>query len=346
LSSGWTGRVGGIKNAHNKIQGRDTVAIFFTGGTIAMKLGRGSKGVVPEVQFQSLVDQLEPFQKDVHLKAIHWADLPSPHMTPERMFQLARDVEKVLQEPHINGAVIVHGTDVMEETAFMMDLVIDSPKPVVLTGAMRYHNEPGYDGLRNLLYSVRACQAPESLNMGAMVLMTDRLYAAREVTKVHSINVDAFESPGLGPLGFVEGDELHFVRSRTDRAHFRVENIEPNVDLVKLCTGMDDRFIRCSLEHGVAGLVIEALGSGNVPPGVVRAIEETVEQGIPVVLTTRCIRGGAWPIYGYPGGGKSLHKKGVIMAGRLSGQKARIQLMVALAKTRDLQQIRELFEST
>jgi L-asparaginase len=333
-----------MKNANNKIQEGGTVAIFFTGGTIAMKLGRGSKGVVPEVQFQSLVDQLAPFQRDVHFKAIHWADLPSPHMTPERMFQLAIDVEKVLKEPHIDGAVVVHGTDVMEETAFMMDLVIDSPKPVVLTGAMRYHNEPGYDGLRNLLYSVRACQAPESLHMGAMILMTDRLYAAREVTKVHSINVDAFDAPGLGPLGFVEGEKFHFVRRRTDRAHFRVEGIEPNVDLVKLCTGMDDRFIRCSLKHGVAGLVIEALGSGNVHPGVVQAIEETIEQGIPVVMTTRCIRGGAWPIYGYPGGGRSLHKKGVIMAGRLSGQKARIQLMVALAKTRDMQQIRELFE--
>ena len=334
-----------MENAHNKVQGEGTIAIFFTGGTIAMKLGRGSQGVVPEVQFQSLVDQLKPFQRDVHLKIINWADLPSPHITPERMFRLAKDVEEVLQEQHINGAVVVHGTDVMEETAFMMDLVIDSPKPVVLTGAMRYHNEPGYDGLRNLLYSVRACQAPESLHMGAMVLMTDRLYAAREVTKVHSINVDAFDAPGLGPLGFVEGDQLHFVRSRSGRTHFRVNSIEPNVDLIKLCTGMDDRFIRCSLEHGVAGLVIEALGSGNVPPRVVQAIEETVEQGIPVVLTTRCIQGGAWPIYGYPGGGRSLHKKGVIMAGRLSGQKARIQLMVALAKTRDLQQIRELFES-
>jgi L-asparaginase len=334
-----------MKSAHNKIKGRDTVAIFFTGGTIAMKLGRGSKGVVPEVQFQSLVDQLMPFQKDVRFKAIHWADLPSPHMTPERMFQLAVDVEKVLQEPHINGAVVVHGTDVMEETAYMMDLVIDSPKPVVLTGAMRYHNEPGYDGLRNLLYSVRACQAPESLHMGTMILMTDRLYAAREVTKVHSINVDAFDAPGLGPLGFVEGERFRFVRRRTDRVHFPVERIEPNVDLIKLYTGMDDRFIRCSLEHGVSGLVIEALGSGNVPPGVVQAIEETVEQGIPVVATTRCIRGGAWPIYGYPGGGRSLHKKGVIMAGRLSGQKARIQLMVVLAKTHDMQQIKELFGS-
>ena len=333
-----------MKNVNNKIQEGGTVAIFFTGGTIAMKLGNGSKGVVPEVQFQSLVDQLTPYQSDVHFKAIHWADLPSPHMTPERMFQLAIDVEKVLKAPYIDGAVVVHGTDVMEETAFMMDLVIASPKPVVLTGAMRYQNEPGYDGLRNLLYSVRACQAPESLHMGAMILMTDRLYAAREVTKVHSINVDAFDSPGLGPLGFVEGEKFRFVRRRTDRTHFRVKGIEPNVDLVKLCTGMDDRFIRCSLKNGVAGLVIEALGSGNAPPGVLQAIEETVEQGIPVVMTTRCIRGGAWPIYGYPGGGRSLHKKGVIMAGRLSGQKARIQLMLALAKTRDMQQVRALFE--
>lgn len=334
-----------MKRAKTEVPEDGTIAIFFTGGTIAMELGRGSQGVVPEVQFKSLMGQLKPFLRDVHLRPIHWADMPSPHMTPACMFQLARDVEEVLQKTQINGAVVVHGTDVMEETAFMMDLVIDSPKPVVFTGAMRYHNEPGYDGLRNLLYSVRACQDPESLHMGAMVLMTDRLYAAREVTKVHSINVDSFDAPGLGPLGFVEGDRLHFIRRPTDRTHIRVESLVLNVDLVKLFTGMDDRFIRCSREHGVAGLVLEALGSGNVPPGVIQAIEETVEQGIPVVLTSRCVQGGAWPIYGYPGGGHSLHKKGVIMAGRLSGQKARIQLMVALAKTRNLQQIRELFEN-
>ncbi len=334
-----------MQNARVKAAKEDTVAVFFTGGTISMRLIQVPQGVVPEVQFQSLMDQLKPLISDVNLKPVNWADRPSPHMTPDHMFQLAKDVEETLKESSIHGAVLVHGTDVMEETAFMLDLVMDSPKPVVLTGAMRYYGEPGYDGLRNLLYSIRVCKAQESLRLGVVVLMTDRLYAAKEVTKINSINVDAFGAPGLGPLGFIEGDQLQIIRYPRKRTILDVKRIEPNVDLIKLSTGMDDRFIRCSLDHRVAGLVLEGFGMGNVPPGVIPAIEDTIDQGTPVVLASRCIQGGVWPVYGYPGGGRRLRDKGVIMAGRLIGQKARIKLMVALAKTRDIHELRKIFES-
>lgn len=324
---------------------KNTVVLFFTGGTFAMNLGGYCQGVIPKINFVNLIDLLKSLIPDIEIRVIHWSDMPSPHMTPEQMFQLAKDVEKTLEDPSVTGVVIVHGTDVMEETAFMIDLVVNAPNPIILTGAMRYYDEPGFDGLRNLVYSIKACQNISSFNLGVIVLMADRLFSAREVIKIHSTNVDAFDSPGKGPLGFFAGDHLQIIRLPKQRKTFRVEHIEPNVDLIKLYTGMDAHLIHCSRQNKVSGLVLEGFGSGNIPPKIVPAVEEMIELRIPVVLTSRCIQGGAWPIYGYPGGGKDLYHKGVILASQLSGQKARIQLMVALAKTRDLKELRNIFES-
>jgi len=290
------------------------------------------------------VDHLKTLIPGVDLRPMDWSEKPSPHLTPQDMFRLAKDVDKVLAEPQVSGAVVVHGTDVMEETAFMMDLTLTSPKPVVLTGAMRYHDEPGYDGLRNLLYATRACLTGEAVGLGVMILMADRFFAAAEATKVNSINVDSFDAPGHGPLGLVEGDELHFIRRPVRPKPIPAESIETNVDLIKMTIGADDRFVRTSLEHGAAGLVAVAFGAGNLPPKTVGALEEAVAAGLPVVVTSRCPMGGAWPIYGYPGGGRDLAKKGMILGGRLKGEKAQIKLMVGLGSTRDPARIRNLFE--
>lgn len=304
----------------------------------------GQAGVVPGVGTGLLVDHLRGLIPGVELRAVDWSEKPSPHLTPEDMFRLARDVDQVLAENQVRGAVVVHGTDVMEETAFMMDLTLTSPKPAILTGAMRYHDEPGYDGVRNLLYATRACLTEEAQGRGVMILMADRFFAAAEATKVNSINVDPFQAPGHGPMGLVEGDELHFIRRPLRQPPILTEAIEPNVDLIKLTVGADDRFVRTSLERGAAGLVAVAFGAGNLPPGVVPALEEAVAAKVPVVVTSRCPTGGAWPIYGYPGGGRDLARKGMILGGRLKGEKAQIKLMVGLGSTRDPDRIRKLFE--
>ena len=325
-------------------EGAARVKIFFTGGTIAMSPAPGSGGVVPGVKATTLVEHLQGLLPGVEIGPVEWSDLPSPHMGPREMFRLAKEVEESLRDPGVAGAVVVHGTDVLEETAFMMDLVVDSEKPVILTGAMRYHDEPGYDGVRNLLYAVRGCLAREAQGMGAMVLMADRLFAAAEVTKVNSINVDSFDAPGHGPVGLVEGDELHFIRRPQRQERIPAREIEPNVDLILMSPGSDGRFVRCALERNAAGIVVVAFGAGNVPPGVVPALEEAIHLGIPVVVTSRCAKGGAWPIYGYAGGGRDLARKGMILGGRLPGEKARIKLVVGLGLSREADWIRDLFE--
>jgi L-asparaginase len=318
------------------------VAVFFTGGTLGMRGRPGEGDVAPAGAFDQLMAALAPSIPGVSLTPVAWADVPSSNMTPERMFALGRDVEAMLAEDDVCGAVVAHGTDVMEETAYMLDLTVDSDKPVVVTGSMRSLDELGYDGLRNLYCAVLAClECPPGA--GVVVLMSDRLYAASEVAKTHSMAIDAFDAPGLGPLGSVAGEVLHLSRWPARQKVLKTSAIEPNVDLISLCPGMDGRFIACARENGAAGLVVEGFGAGNVPPAVADALEPLLAEGLPVVLTSRCIQGGVWPIYGYHGGAGEMARKGIILGGALPGNKARIKLMVALGLTRELAAIRSLF---
>jgi len=312
-----------------------------------MSPSEGVHGVAPGGNFEKLLNQLAPQAENVRLRPLLWSDKPSPHMTPQDMFRLAKEVEETLIQPQVLGAVILHGTDVLAESAYMCDLVIDSDKPVVLTGSMRYYSESGYDGIRNFINALRAVLLPIPKGTGSCVLMTDRLFTAREAVKVNSLNVDAFESREAGIVGYVAGESVILAGCplhHAPRRRIRPEFIEPKVALITSYTGMDRLLIDHAVSFGNKGIVIEGFGAGNVPPGVVPALEDCLERGIPVVLATRCIEGGVWPIYGYPGGGADLQGKGVILCGRLGGPKARVRLMCALGLTRDLDEVRDMFE--
>lgn len=322
------------------------IVVFFTGGTIGMSPAEGVIGVAPNDNFAELLNQFKPQEADVTLRPVLWSDKPSPHMTPDDMFRLAVEIEAALTEPSVAGAVVLHGTDTLAETAYMCDLIINSNKPVILTGSMRYYSESGYDGIRNLANTVRACLLPLPPGIGACILMTDRIFAAREAVKVNSLNVDAFESREAGVVGYVAGESVILARRHstpTPRRGLHPKAIETNVVLLTAYTGMNRSLIDHVRTIGSKGIVIEGFGAGNVPPTMVEAIEECISEGIPVVLATRCIEGGVWPIYGYPGGGADLENKGVIPCGRLGGPKARIRLMCALGLTSDLEEIREIF---
>lgn len=323
------------------------IAVFFTGGTIGMTPAKGTRGVAPGGNFHKLLNQLAPQRPGVTLRPVAWSDKPSPHMTPADMLRLAREVEQALARPETLGAVVLHGTDVLVETAYLCDMVIDSDKPVILTGSMRYYSESGYDGIRNLINAVRACLLPLPPGTGACVLMTDRLFAAREAVKVNSLNVDAFESREGGIVGYVAGESViladralaHAPRPRLNPAH-----MDARVPLLTAYTGMDRSLIDHLVSQEIQGLVVEGFGAGNVPPAIVPALEECLGRSIPVVLATRCIEGGVWPIYGYPGGGADLAGRGVILCGRLGGPKARLRLICALGTTSDPDTIRALFD--
>ena len=326
------------------------VAVFFTGGTITMAPRDRSRGVVPASVFDSFLKGLRPHLQDVNLAPIRWSDLPSPHMTPAHMFRLAKDVDRALADPETAGAIVVHGTDVLVESAYMAEMVLSSSKPAVFTGAMRYYSETGYDGIRNLLNGLKACLLPLPPQAGVVLLMNDRLFSARDVAKINSMNVDAFEAPEGGPVAYVAGEDIQLSRGITAtkkprRPVIETDAIDADVVLVSCYTGMRADSVDHHLENGATGIVIEGFGAGNVPPGIVPPLAAAVRKGIPVVLTTRCPEGGVSPIYAYPGGGADLASKGVILAGRLDGPKARIKLMLALGAGMDPKRIGKMFEN-
>lgn len=316
------------------------ILIITTGGTIAMKYD-AEKGVIPSSE---LIDFLKTFPKldsvatiDIH----EFSNLPSPFITAEKMFELSQFVD--LKIIDYDGVVITHGTDTLEETAYMLDLTLTTRKPVVLTAAMRSGDELGLDGPRNIIGAVRVAANLNSIDKGVLVVMNDEINAARDVVKVDTGRVDSFESPGYGVLGFVDSDDIIYHRQSIYRESVWTDHIEPNVDLIKAVAGMDDRFLKASLNAQAKGVVIEAFGRGNIPPYLLPAIDELISNNIIVVVVSRAYTGRVLPEYGYEGGGKDLVAHGVILGGDLRGPKARIKLMCLLGKYKNPELAKKIF---
>jgi L-asparaginase len=209
---------------------------------------------------------------------------------------------------------------------------------------MRNASELGWDGPPNLISAVRAAVDPSTRGLGVLVVMNDEINAASEATKTHTEAIDTFRSPDYGPLGVVDRDRVVVTRRPLARVHIPASGGLPDVALVKMASGMDGRMIRAAVATGAQGLVVEALGRGNVPPETVPALGEALAAGLPVVVTSRCLRGRVLDTYGYPGGGRELRKMGCLLAGSLPGQKARIRLMLALAASKQPGEVAEYFE--
>lgn len=305
------------------------VIVLTTGGTIAMKLDP-AHGIVPAVSGEDLVASVPGLREACPIEVMEFSNIPSPHMTPKRMFELGNKVEELLRHEDILGVVITHGTDTLEETAYLLDLVHNSEKPVCLTGAMRSAAEISPDGPVNLLCAVRTAASSEARGKGVLVVMNEEIHAAREVVKSHSANTETFVSPFWGPLGYVDPDRVVFRRNTLGRQSIRPPELVEDVHLIKLASGSDSLLIDFLVERNVRGLVLEAFGRGNVPPAALPGIRRAVEKGIPVVITTRTIAGRVLDVYGYEGGAKTVLEAGGILGGETSGPKARLKLMLAL----------------
>lgn len=305
------------------------VMILTTGGTIAMKLDP-AHGIVPAVGGEDLVDSVPGLREACPIEVLEFSNIPSPHMTPKRMFELGNKVEELLRHEDILGVVITHGTDTLEETAYLLDLVHNSEKPVCLTGAMRSAAEISPDGPVNLLCAVRTAASPEAQDKGVLVVMNEEIHAAREVVKSHSANTETFVSPFWGPLGYVDPDRVVFRRNTLGRQSIRPPELVEDVHLIKLASGSDSLLIDFLVERKVKGIVLEGFGRGNVPPAALPGIRRAVGEGIPVVITTRTIAGRVLDVYGYEGGAKTVLEAGGILGGETSGPKARLKLMLAL----------------
>jgi len=314
------------------------ILIITTGGTIAMKK-MGEAGVLPNNEFIELIRSFPQINTLADIFVYEFANIPSPHMTPELMFRLSSTVDEMMEK--YDGFVITHGTDTLEETAYFLHLSLRTRKPVVFTAAMRSGSELGLDGPRNIVNSVRVACDDSSIDKGVLVVMNDEIHAARDVTKFDTGKVNTFTSPGYGYLGIVDSDKIIYYRETIIRENIWTDRIERNVDLITTAAGMDGRFIDASVRNGAKGIVIEALGRGNVPPTMIESIKEAISKGIVLVVVSRTITGRVLPEYGYDGGGLHLKKLGVKLGYDLRGPKARIALMLLLGKYNNFREIPE-----
>ncbi len=262
--------------------------------------------------------------------------IDSSLMTPQKMLEIARRIRALAREDRdLSGFVVTHGTDTMEESAYLVDLLYGGERPVVFTGAQRDATDRDADGPRNLLDAVRIAVSPAARGAGVVVAMAGRIDAARDATKVHTTALAAFSSLERGRLGEVEGEAIRFFRYRPRPDNLtRTDSVEQSVVLVKMAAGMDGSLLRAAREAGARGIVLEAFGLGNANREALAEVERSVSAGIPVVVVSRVPSGSVAPVYG-DGGGHDLKRAGAIFGGNLSGQKARILLMVALAACRE-----------
>ena len=320
------------------------VAIIFTGGTISMRIDESTGGAVPYLSGYELIE-LVPSLKDLaELEVYDFGKYPGPHMTLDLMMQLKDTVIKYLNRDDITGVVITHGTDTLEETAYLLDLTINSSKPVVLTGSMKNTSEPDWDGERNLIDSIIVALSENCKDLGVMVCMNGEINAASEVSKIYSDEIESFKSLDFGSLGFVSKNRVIINRLPRKREYIPSNKIEKDIDIILVHADMSDKFFKFSADSGAKGLVVEALGVGNVPPRAYDGIKYVREKGIPVVLTSRCPAGETMDIYSYYGAGKWLKKIGVIFADYLNGQKAKIKLGLLLGMNCNEDELRKWFE--
>ncbi len=306
-------------------------ACFATGGTIAMKLDPVTRAAVPALSGDDLLASVPAIARVARLELGELFKLPSDYMGPSRWLALHQAVSAALAREEIAGAIVSHGTDTLEETAWFLDLTIASAKPVVLTGAQRNASFPDSDGPRNLLNAARVCVAPEARGMGTLVVLNGQVNAAREATKTHTADVESFKSGDHGWLGSVDDDRLVMSRAPLRRQHVPLVAAElPRVEIVPMYAGADGTLLRAAVAAGAAGIVVAALGFGNVNRELFVAIREALAAGVVVVIATQVPNGRVRPAYGFEGGGGTLAAAGAVLADNLGARKARILLMLAL----------------
>ncbi|HDK3708062.1 TPA: asparaginase [Staphylococcus aureus] len=316
--------------------------VIHTGGTISMSQDQSNKVVTNDINPISLhqdvinqyaqIDELNPF------------NVPSPHMTIQHVKQLKDIILEAVTNKYYDGFVITHGTDTLEETAFLLDLILGIEQPVVITGAMRSSNEIGSDGLYNYISAIRVASDEKARHKGVMVVFNDEIHTARNVTKTHMSNTNTFQSPNHGPLGVLTKDRVQFHHMPYRQQALENVNEKLNVPLVKAYMGMPGDIFSFYSREGIDGMVIEALGQGNMPPSALEGIQQLVSLNIPIVLVSRSFNGIVSPTYAYDGGGYQLAQQGFIFSNGLNGPKARLKLLVALSNNLDKAEIKSYFE--
>ncbi|RKD88912.1 asparaginase [Halopiger aswanensis] len=317
------------------------VRVLSTGGTIAST--DGPDGATPSKDGDDLVDAVPELEDVATLDVESVCDELSFHLSFGDVASMARAVERAADDG-VDGVVITHGTDTMEESAYYLDLVVDAEIPVVFTGAQRPADRPGADGPANLLQAVRVA-GDDRFGDGVYIAFGNLVHAARWVTKARAGRPEAYASPDAGPVAEITADGLALRREpRSESVSIPALETTARVEVVTSGLGVDGRQLERAVADGVDGIVLAASGIGNTTPELGDAVADAVADGIPVVVATRCYDGAVGARYGGPGGSQTLRDHGTIPAGELPPWKARIKLGLALSAFDEHEAVRQTFE--
>ncbi len=336
-----------IQNGFSQEKKLPKVIILATGGTIAGsgESSTGSSYTSGKVTIESMIDAVPNIRKLADLSGEQISNVGSQDMSVKIWLDLANRINELLAGD-VDGIVITHGTDTQEETAYFLNLVVKSNKPVVLTGSMRPSTALSAEGPLNLYNAVAVAASPESKDHGVMVVMNDKIFGAHSVTKMNTTNVETFEAPMHGQLGDVNFGEVTFYHYphglNTTKSRFSADGIKslPRVDIVYGCADMSPDLIDIMVKAGAKGIVVAGVGDGNMTTATLEAAKRATEKGIPVVRSAR-VPTGAVLIHGEV----DDEKYGTIASDELNPQKARILLMLALQqdKNRTREELQQLF---
>lgn len=311
------------------------VTVISTGGTIASTDSSDGGGAAPELTAENLVEAVPGLEETVDIETYDFSNVPSPHFTIEQMYELVELIRELDDDPDIDGLVVTQGTDILEESAYFVDLCYHGATPVAFTGAMRNPSLASPDGSANLLASVQTVRSDEAAKAGVVVVFNDRVHAARDVTKTNSMNVDTFRSPEFGPLAVRDENRVTWRRS--------TEGEEPTFDpdpdrltndvfAVTVTADMPDAAVSSAADS--AALCLAATGAGHIPPTIIPPLESLRDRSVPIVATTRCPEGRlARDTYGFRGSEATLRDLDCYYSER-NLQKTRIKTIVALAADR------------
>lgn len=317
------------------------VVVLTTGGTISTRDVDGS-GATPTLRGQDLLREIPRLGDIAEVSVEELAFIPGAHMTLDLIRQMSERSSAILARRDVDGVVVTHGTDTLEESAYLIYLTVDSEKPVVFTGAMRNSSQIGFDGYRNLYDAIRVAAHDGARDLGTMIVLNEEIHSARWVTKTNGQKEDTFKSPTTGPMGIIYGDGPRFLMRPMPHTVLPPK-LESKVDLIRLSVDSDDKFIQTSVAAGSKGIVLEVFGGGRVNPPLLPAIDQALAGGIAVAATSRCLTGNMWDMYGYEGAFRDLQRRGLLFAHDLPGHKARLKLMVALGNRLGSEQIAGYF---
>src|SRR5471032_2285922 len=323
------------------------VVILATGGTIA---GTGATSTTTvgytaaTVAVDRLIEAVPELKKVASVKGEQVMQIASENMNNEAWLKLAKRVNELLARDDVDGIVITHGTDTIEETAYFLNLVVKSRKPVVIVGAMRPGTALSADGPINLYNAVLLAASPEAVGKGVLVAMNDQIHAAREVTKTNTSTPDTFKTTELGMLGYIQGNHPFFYRQSTRKntadTVFDISHLDvlPQVDIVYGYANMQPTALNALVAAGAKGIIHAGVGDGSLAAPMVPALTAARQQGVVIVRASRVGQGIV-----ARNGEANDDKLDFVVADTLNAQKARILLMLALTRTSDSKEIQRMF---